>query len=140
MLHSDRSKTTWKVNIAKAAMSATQRKKDEASMRKSMAKLCSELPDMQLEPDAPIMENVQKVIVHAKAKAFRMDTVETEYKARIKELEKQDPTTQLKEATKEVIGQMAYQIADTTHLLETTTESWMGIEQIEIVEDVHEEI
>ena len=27
-----------------------------------------------------------------------------------------------------------------THLLETTTESWIGIEQVEIVEEVREEI
>ena len=33
-----------------------------------------------------------------------------------------------------------YQIADTTHLLETTIELWMGIEKIEIVEEVRKEI
>ena len=27
-----------------------------------------------------------------------------------------------------------------THLLETTTESWSGIEQIDAIEEVHEEI
>ena len=53
-----------------------------------MAELCSELPDMQLEPDAPIMENVQKVVLCAKAIALGMDTVETQYKVRIEELEK----------------------------------------------------
>ena len=31
-------------------------------------------------------------------------------------------------------------IKDMTHLLETTIESWTCIEQIEIVEEVHEEI
>ena len=53
-----------------------------------MAELCFEIPDMQLEPNAPIVENVQKVIVHAKAIVLRMDRMETEYKARIEELEK----------------------------------------------------
>ena len=38
------------------------------------------------------------------------------------------------------MGQIVHQIADTTHLLETTTESWTSIEQIEIVEEVREEI
>ena len=57
-----------------------------------------------------------------------MDTVETKYKARIEELEKRDPTTQLKETTKEIVGIIAYWIKDTSHLLETTTESWTGIE------------
>ena len=57
-----------------------------------------------------------------------MDIVETEYKARIEELEKRDLTPQLKAAAKEITEQIAYRIADTTHLLETTTESWMGIE------------
>jgi len=42
----------------------------------------------------------------------------------------------LKEVAKDVVGQ----IGDTTHLLETTTESWVGIEQIETVEEVHQEI
>ena len=42
-----------------------------------MAELCSEIPEMQLEPDAPILENVQKVVMHAKAIALRMDIVET---------------------------------------------------------------
>ena len=69
-----------------------------------------------------------------------MDTVEIEYKAKIEELEKRDPTTQLKATAKEVTEQIAYRIKDTTHLLETTTESWTGIEQIETVEEVHEEI
>jgi hypothetical protein len=68
-------------------------------MRKFVAELCSELLDMQLEPDAPIIENVQKVIVHTKEIALRMETVEIEYKARIEELEKQDLTAQLKAAT-----------------------------------------
>ena len=66
--------------------------------------------------------------MHAKAIALRMDTVETEYKAKIEELEKQDPTTQLKVAAKKIEGLIAYQIKDMTHLLETATESWTGIE------------
>lgn len=93
-----------------------------------MAELCSELLDRQLEPDASILENVQKVVVHAQALAVRMDIVEEEYKARIEEVEKRDPTEQLKEVAKEIIGQIAHQIADTTHLLETTIESWLGID------------
>ena len=86
----------------KVTVLVAQRKKDEASMRKSMAELCSELPDMQLEPDAPVIENVQKVIVRAKEITLRMDIVDIEYKARIEELEKRDPTTQLKRVAKEV--------------------------------------
>ena len=54
--------------------------------------LCSELLDMQLEPDTSILDNVHKVVVHAQALAFRMDTVKAEYKARIEELEKRDLT------------------------------------------------
>ena len=46
----------------------------------------------------------------------------------------------MKEATKEVVRQIVHRIMDMTHLLKTTTESWMGIEHIEIVEEVHEEI
>ena len=42
----------------KVAAAAVQQKKDEVNIRKSMAELCSELPEMQLEPDAPIMENL----------------------------------------------------------------------------------
>jgi hypothetical protein len=90
-------------------------------MRRSVAELCSELPDMQLEHDASIIENVQKVVVRAQALALRMDTVEAEYKARIEELEKRDPTEQLKVVVKEITGQIAHRIANTTHLLETTT-------------------
>ena len=66
--------------------------------------------------------------MRAKAIVLRMDTVETRYKAKIEELEKQDPTTQLKEAAKEIMEQIVYRIADMTHLLETTIESWIGIE------------
>lgn len=124
----------------KAAALAAQRKKDEVNMRKSVVELCSELLDMQLEPDALVMENVQKVVLRAKAITLRMETVETQYKARIEELEKRDPIVQLKEADKEVMAQIEYQIADTTHLLETTTKSWIGIEQIETVEEVREKI
>ena len=99
-----------------------------------MVELCSELLDMQLEPDASIIDDVQKVVVHAQALAVKMDTMEAEYKAKIEELEKRDPTEQLKEATKEIIEQIGHQIMDTTHLLETTTESWMGIEKTTRVE------
>lgn len=42
-----------------------------------MVELCSELLDMQLEPDALVMENVQKVVLRAKAITLRMETVET---------------------------------------------------------------
>ena len=121
-------------------MLPTRRKKDEVNMRKSVADLCSELPDMQLEDDACIIDNVQKVVLRAKALAVRMDTMEVEYKALIEELEKRYPTQQLKATAKEIVEQIAYRITNTTHLLETTTESQMGIEQITIVEEVCEEI
>ena len=45
---------------------------------------------MQLEPEASILDNVQKVAVHAQALVVRMDIVEAKYKARIEELEKRD--------------------------------------------------
>ena len=57
-----------------------------------MAELCFELLDMQLEVDASVIDNVQKVVLRAKAVALRMDTVEIEYKARNEELQKRDPT------------------------------------------------
>ena len=102
--------------------------------------LCSELPNMQLEADASILDNVQKVVVRAQALEFRMDTLEAEYKARIKELEKRDSSKQLKVAVKEMSGKIVQQIQDTTHLLETITSSWLGIEQIKAVEEVRREI
>ena len=57
-------------------------------MRKVVADLCSELSNMQLEDDSPIMENIQKVVVRVKAIVLKMDTMEMEYKVRIEELEK----------------------------------------------------
>ena len=69
-----------------------------------------------------------------------MDTVEAKYKARIEELEKRDLIEQLKVYAKEITGQIAHQIKDTTHLLKTTTSSWLGIKQIDDVEEVREEI
>ena len=51
------------IKYQKAAVIAAQRKKDEASMRKTVVELCSELPDMKVEPNGSILENVQKVIV-----------------------------------------------------------------------------
>ena len=105
-----------------------------------MAELCSELPDMQLKPNASVLENVQKVVACAWALVVTIDIVEAKYKARIEELEKRDLTEQLKATAKEIAGQIAHQIADTTHLLENTTELWLGIEQIDIVEQVHEKI
>ena len=77
--------------------------------------------------------------MRAQALAVKMDIVEAEYKARIEELEKWDPTKQSKVNAKEIIGQIAHQIEDTTHLLETTTTSWLGIEQIDTIEEVCEE-
>ena len=69
-----------------------------------------------------------------------MDAVEAEYKASIEELEKRDLTEQLKVATKEITGEIVHQIEVTTHLLKTTTTSWLGIEQIDVVDEVFEEI
>ena len=42
----------------KAIVLATQRIQDEVSMKRFVAELCSELPNMQLEPDASVLENV----------------------------------------------------------------------------------
>ena len=138
MLRQERDKIERK--YCKATVLVARQKQEEVSMKRSMVELCSKLPDMQLEPDASVLENVQKVVVHAQALAVRMDAVEVEYKAKIEELEKKDPVEQLKAATKEIVEQIAHRITDTTHLLETTTESWMGIEQINTVEEVCEEI
>ena len=83
---------------------------------------------------------MQKVVLREKALEVKMNIMEAEYKARIEELEKRDPTKQLKVAAKEIVEQIDYWIMDTTHLLKTAIESWMGIEQITTVEHVHEEI
>ena len=120
----DKIENKYRKDVALAA----QQNQDEVRMKRSMAELCFELPDMQQEPDTFVLENVQKVVVCAQALVVRMDAVEVEYKARIEELEKRDPTEQLKVAAKEIIAQIAHQIEDTTHLLETTTELWLGIE------------
>ena len=69
-----------------------------------------------------------------------MDTVEIEYKAQIEELEKQDPNVQLRATANEIAGLVAYRVKDTTHPLETAMESWSGIEQIDVVKEVCEEI
>ena len=124
----------------KAASLAMQRKQDEVNMKRFVVELYFEIQDMQLEPNASILENVQKVVVCTQDLAVRMDAVEVEYKARIEELEKKDLTEQLKVAVKEITKQIVYQITDTTHLLETTIESWMGIEQINTIEEVCKEI
>ena len=60
------------------------------NMKKVIAELCLELPDMQLEPEVSILNNVQKVVVRAQVLAVRMEIVEVEYKAKIIELEKRD--------------------------------------------------
>ena len=80
-----------KNNYRKTDAIAVQRKQDEVSLKRAIVELCSKLPDMQLELEASILDNVQKVVVRAQALVVRMDTVETEYKARIEELEKRDP-------------------------------------------------
>ena len=72
--------------------------------------------------------------MRAQALAVKMDAVEAKYKARIEELEKRDLTKNLKATTKEITEQITHWIADTSHLLETTTSSRLGIEQIDIVE------
>ena len=72
-----------------------------------------------------------------------MDMVETEYKAKIMELEKRDPsasTEQLKADTEEISGKIEQWIQETTQLLEATTSSWMGIEQINTIGEVRVEI
>lgn len=52
-------------------------------MKRVVVELYSELPDMQLEANASILYNVQKVVLRAQALAVRMDTMEAEYKAMI---------------------------------------------------------
>ena len=46
-------------------MIVAQRKQDEVNLKKFVAELCLEPLDMQLEPEASILDNVQKVVVHA---------------------------------------------------------------------------
>lgn len=57
-------------------------------LKRVVVELYSELSNMQLEPEASILDNVQKVIVRAQALVVQMDTTEAKYKARIEELEK----------------------------------------------------
>ena len=90
-------------------MIATKKKQDEVNLKKAIAKLCLELPNMQLEPEASILDNVQKVVVRAQALVVTMDIVETEYKAKIVELEKRDPSAsaeQLKVDAEEISGKL----------------------------------
>ena len=45
------------------------------NLKKVIEELCLELSDMQLEPEASILDNVQKVVVHAQVLTVRMDMV-----------------------------------------------------------------
>lgn len=69
-----------------------------------------------------------------------MDMVEAEYKAKSMDLEKRDLSEQLKVDAEEISGKIEQWIRETTQLLETTTSSWLGIEQIDNIEEVHAEI
>lgn len=127
----------------KVATIVAQKKKDEVTLKKVITELCLELPNMQLEPEASILDNVQKLVVCTQALAVKMDTVEAEYKAKIMELERRDPsasTKQLKVDAKEISGKIEQRIQDTVQLLETTTSSWMGIEHIDTIKEVHADI
>lgn len=96
-------------NYRKAATIVAQRKQDEVNLKNVVSKLCLELPDMQLEPEASILDNVQKVVVRTQALAVRMDTVETEYRAKIAELQQRDPSAsaeQLKADAEEISGKI----------------------------------
>ena len=66
--------------------------------------------------------------------------VEVEYKARIEELEKMDMSAQLKVEPKEINRKIEQRIQETAHFLETTTSSWMGVKQIDTIEEVRTEI
>ena len=57
-------------NYRKATVIATQWKQDEVSLKRVVVELCSKLPNMQLDPNASILDNVQKVVVHAQALAI----------------------------------------------------------------------
>ena len=127
-------------NYRNTAARAAQWKQDEVSLKRVVVELCSKLPDIKLETDTSILDNVQKVVVHAQALVVRMGIVEAEYKAKIEDMEKRDSSEQLKAAAKEISGKIVQHIQDTTHLLETATSSWLGIEQIDAVEEVHKEI
>ena len=96
------------------------------NLKKVSAELCLEILDMKLEPEASILDNVQKVVVHSQVLAVRMDMVETEYKTKIVELEQRDlspSTEQLKVDTEEIIGKIEQRIQETMELLEATTSS-----------------
>jgi hypothetical protein len=113
------------------------------NLKKVVAELCLELSDMQLEPEASISDNVQKVVVRTQVLDVRMDTVKTEYKSKIVELEQRDPKAsakQLKADAKEISGKIEQRIQETMLLLEATTSSWMGIEQIDTIEEVRVDI
>ena len=47
---------------------------------------------------------------------------------------------QLKVAAKEITGLIAFQVKDMIHLLETTMKSWSGIEKIDAIKELREEI
>lgn len=90
----------------KATVLVVQKKQEEVSLKKVVAKLCSKLLDMQLELEASILDNVQKVVVCTQALAIRMDTIKAKYKSKIAKLEKRDPSDQLKVDAKEINGKI----------------------------------
>ena len=45
-------------NYCKATMIAAYGKQEEVSLKRVVVELCSELPDMQLDPKASILDNV----------------------------------------------------------------------------------
>ena len=72
-----------------------------------------------------------------------MDMVEIEYKAKIAELEKRDPSSlaeQLKADAEEINGKIEQRIQETAQLLEALTSSQMAIEKIDTIEEVHVDI
>ena len=130
-------------NYRKVAAIVAQRKQDEENLKKVIAELYLELLDMQLEPKASILDNVEKVVVRTKVLVIRMDTVETDYKAKIMELQQRDQSTsteQMKADAEEISGQIQQRIQETAQLLEDTTTSQMGIEQIDTIEEVRTDI
>lgn len=87
-------------------MLVLHKKKEEVSLKKVIVELFFELQDMQLEPEASILDNVQKVVVCTQALEIRMDMVEAKYKAKIVELEKRKLSEQLKADAEEIRGKI----------------------------------
>ena len=117
---------------------------EESQMKQTIEDLCAELPQFNISSEAPLSQKVKIIVEKEKDFEETIEKMDAENKARIVELEARAPRMPPIECGARVAelqscaATIETRLAETHKLLNETTETWITMEGIDGLKEVHE--